>query len=69
MVIIFVYHDGGKEHGIQAMAGKTGSTFIPVKGSHFIVLLNNRRSVIPMHNKDLKTGIVEVIKKQLGLKD
>jgi mRNA interferase HicA len=45
-----------------------GATFKPGKGSHLKVSLNGRNSVLPMHNKELGTGLVEAIKKQLGLK-
>jgi mRNA interferase HicA len=44
-----------------------GATFTAGKGSHLKVLLNGKRSVLPMHNKDLGTGLVAAIKKQLGL--
>ena len=47
---------------------KQGATFSPGKGSHLKVTLNGRQSVLPMHSAELKTGIVEAIKKQLGLK-
>ena len=47
---------------------KLGATFEPGKGSHFHVFLNGRRSIIPMHNKELGTGLAEQIKKDLGLK-
>lgn len=47
---------------------KQGATFKPGKGSHLKVFLNGRQSVLPMHNAELKTGTVEGIKKQLGLK-
>lgn len=47
---------------------KQGATFAPGKGSHLHVFLNGRRSVLPMHATELKTGTVEGIKKQLGLK-
>jgi mRNA interferase HicA len=48
-----------------------GATFEPGKGGHLIVRLKDRRSVLPMHgkNKELGKGLVEAIKKQLGLKD
>ncbi len=48
---------------------KQGCTFEPGRGGHLIVMLGTRRSVLPMHgsNKELKTGTVEGIKKQLGL--
>lgn len=45
-----------------------GATFGTQKGSHLKVYLNGKQTVIPMHNADLKTGTVEGIKKQLGLK-
>ena len=38
------------------------------KGSHIRVTLGDRQTVVPSHSKDLKTGTVEAIKKQLGLK-
>lgn len=47
---------------------KQGATFEPGKGSHLKVFLNGRQSVLPMHASELKTGLVEAIKKQLGLK-
>ncbi len=47
---------------------RQGATFQPGKGSHLKVFLNGRQSVLPMHASELKTGLVEAIKKQLGLK-
>lgn len=47
---------------------KQGATFQTTKGSHLKIFLNGRQSVIPMHSAELKTGTVEGIKKQLGLK-
>jgi predicted RNA binding protein YcfA (HicA-like mRNA interferase family) len=37
------------------------------KGSHAMVTLNGKQTVVPTHN-ELKTGTVEAIKKQLGIK-
>jgi mRNA interferase HicA len=45
-----------------------GATFTPGKGSHLKVELNGKQSVLPMHNRELGTGLVAAIKKQLGLK-
>ena len=45
-----------------------GATFVTGKGSHLKVYLNGKQSILPMHNSDLKTGTLESIKKQLGLK-
>jgi len=47
---------------------KQGATFQKGKGSHLKIFLNGRQSVMPMHHAELKTGTVEAIKKQLGLK-
>ncbi|MDR2054249.1 MAG: type II toxin-antitoxin system HicA family toxin [Desulfovibrio sp.] len=45
-----------------------GATFSPGKGSHLKVTLNGKQSVLPMHSTELKKGLIEAIKKQLGLK-
>ena len=47
---------------------KQGVTFGPAKGSHIKLYLGDKQSVMPIHNTDLKTGTVQGIKKQLGLK-
>ncbi len=44
-----------------------GATFKPGKGSHLKVSLNGKNSVLPMHSKELKKGLVEGVKRQLGL--
>jgi mRNA interferase HicA len=47
-----------------------GCTFEPGKGGHLIVRRGGLRSVLPMHGsgKELGTGLVNKIKKDLGLK-
>jgi mRNA interferase HicA len=50
------------------LARATGAVFKAGKGSHLKVYLNGRQSVLPTHNAELKKGLVEGIKKQLGLK-
>ena len=47
---------------------RQGATFRPGKGGHLKVYLRGRRAVLPMHSRELKTGLVEAIKRQLGLK-
>jgi mRNA interferase HicA len=47
---------------------KQGVIFMPGKGSHLHLELNGRKSILPMHSKDLGKGLVATIKKQLGLK-
>jgi len=47
-----------------------GCKFASGKGGHLLVRLGGRRSVLPMHGakRDLPKGLVEGIKRQLGLK-
>ena len=49
---------------------KQGCTFDAGHGGHLIVRLGTRMSVLPMHGsgKELGTGLVQRIKKDLGLK-
>jgi mRNA interferase HicA len=49
---------------------KQGCTFEPGRGGHQTVRLKGKVSTLPMHGKDkeLGTGLVNAIKKQLGLK-
>ena len=48
---------------------RQGATFEPAKGGHLWVMLRGRRAILPMHGrrKELKTGTVAAIKKQLGV--
>jgi mRNA interferase HicA len=47
-----------------------GCRFEPGKGSHLIVRLGNKRSVLPMHgSKELGKGLWKAILKQLGIED
>jgi len=57
-----------KSSELKRWLAERGATFQPAKGSHFRVLLNGKSSILPMHSKDLGKGLVETIKKQLGLK-
>ena len=46
-----------------------GATFEQGKGSHLRVLLNGKRSALPMHGtQELGKGLETAIKRQLGLK-
>ena len=49
---------------------KRGCTFTPGHGGHLHVKLGDNRSVLPMHGKqkELGTGLVNKIKKDLGLR-
>lgn len=46
-----------------------GATFAKAKGSHRKVTLNGRTTIFPDHGaKEIGTGLVQKIKKDLGLK-
>lgn len=49
---------------------RQGCSFEPGKGGHLIVRRGDRKSVLPMHGsrRELGTGLVEKIKRDLGLK-
>jgi mRNA interferase HicA len=58
-----------KSSEFRPWLAKQGVVFGNQKGSHLRLFFNGRSSVLPMHAKDLGKGLVEAIKKQLGLKD
>jgi mRNA interferase HicA len=49
---------------------RQGCTFEPAKGGHVWVKLNGRKTILPMHggSKQLGTGLINAIKKDLGLR-
>ncbi|MGA9072412.1 MAG: type II toxin-antitoxin system HicA family toxin [Terracidiphilus sp.] len=57
-----------KSSELKRWLAEQGATFTAAKGSHLKVKLNDKTSYLPMHSKDLGTGLVATIKKQLGLK-
>jgi mRNA interferase HicA len=65
----FVYDSAMNSKEFKKWLASQGATFGKMKGSHLKVTLNGKQTVVPMHGKDLKTGTVEGIKKQLGLKN
>lgn len=51
---------------------KQGCTFDESlgKGGHIAVYFKSKKTILPMHGKkELKKGLIEAIKKQLGLKE
>ena len=57
-----------KSSEFKRWLAKQGVTFGSQEGSHLRLYYQGRISVLPMHSKDLGKGLVETIKKQLGLK-
>lgn len=58
-----------KSSEFQRWLAKQGVTFGTQQGSHLKLFYNGRHSVLPIHPKELGKGLVETIKKQLGLKN
>jgi predicted RNA binding protein YcfA (HicA-like mRNA interferase family) len=58
------------ERRVQAPAAEARLHIEPGKGGHLIVRLADKMAVLPMHGKqkELGTGLVNAIKKDLGLK-
>jgi mRNA interferase HicA len=53
---------------LRRLATKSGWAFEEREGGgHTKVTLNGRSTVVPRHTKDLKTGTLRAILKQLGL--
>jgi mRNA interferase HicA len=57
-----------KSSEFRRWLARQGATFGTQQGSHIKIYLNGKQSFLPMHGKDLGTGLVAAIKKQLGLK-
>ena len=57
-----------KSSEFKRWLARQGVTFGPQTGSHLKLFFGDRQTVLPMHHKDLPKGLVEDIKKQLGLK-
>jgi mRNA interferase HicA len=57
-----------KSSEFKRWLAEQGAAFTSAKGSHLKVMLNGKKSYLPMHSKELGTGLVAAIKKQLGLK-
>ena len=57
-----------KSSEFKRWLAKQGVQFGEQTGSHLKLYLNDRTSILPIHSKDLGKGLVETIKKQLGLK-
>jgi mRNA interferase HicA len=58
-----------KYNELRRWLEQQGAVITPRKGSHHMVTLNGRTSVFPDHGaKEIGKGLIEKIKKDLGLK-
>lgn len=58
-----------KSSEFKRWLAKQGVIFGSQKGSHLKLFYQGRQAVLPMHHKELGKGLVETVKKQLGLKE
>jgi mRNA interferase HicA len=65
-----LYHVAVTSSEFKRWLAEQGCTFSPGRGSHLIVRRGDKMSVLPMHGKgkELGTGLINAIKKQLGLR-
>jgi len=65
-----LHNEVAKASELRRWLEKQECTFQPAKGGHLKVYLGRRGTILPMHGigKDLGKGLVERIKKDLGLK-
>jgi mRNA interferase HicA len=65
-----LYSDLVTRNQFKRWLSKQGCTFEPGKGGHLIVRRGSLMSSLPMHgsSKELGTGLVNAIKKDLGLR-
>ena len=47
---------------------KNGWVIVRIKGSHHVLQKDSRTEVIPVHGKDVPTGLLNAILKRTGLK-
>jgi len=65
---LFIFEVWLKSGEFKRWLADRGAKFGTMSGSHLKVFMNGKTSILPMHNKELGTGLVETIKWQLGLK-
>lgn len=57
-----------KDKDLLKMFKKNGWTEVRVHGSHHIMKKGNQTETIPVHGKDVPTGLLNAILKRTGLK-
>lgn len=57
-----------KDKDLLKLLKKNGWVVIRIHGSHYILQKGNQIEVIPIHGKDVPTGLLNAILKRTGLK-
>ena len=56
---------------LKKLARRSGTALniTPAKGSHRKVYFGSAQTVVPIHNSELKTGLLKAILKDLGIRE
>lgn len=57
-----------KDKDLLKLLKQNGWTVVRISGSHHILQKGEKTTVIPVHGKDVPTGLLNVILKETGLK-
>ena len=57
-----------KDKALLKQLKKNGWNLVRVNGSHHILQKNGKTIVLPIHGKDIPTGLLHTILKETGLK-
>lgn len=57
-----------KDKELLKLLKKDGWIIVRIKGSHHILQKDGKTTVIPIHGKDVPTGLLNAILKETGLK-
>lgn len=57
-----------KDKDLLKLLKKNGWTVVRINGSHHVLQKDEKTTVIPLHGKDIPTGLLNRILKETGLK-
>lgn len=57
-----------KDKDLLKLLKKNGWTVVRINGSHHILQKEGKTTVVPVHGKDVPTGLLNTILKETGLK-
>lgn len=56
-----------KDKDLLKLLKKNGWTLVRINGSHHILQKDEKTTVVPIHGKDVPTGLLKTILKETGL--
>lgn len=57
-----------RDKDLVALLKREGWVLVRISGSHYVFQKNGKTVVVPVHGKDLPTGLLHAILKETGLK-